>query len=65
MNILTHSSGNTSVRFVPRDDEITLEYGDRVTLTYTPGHPLLLAAIEDAGEFIRQRATINIIDTDS
>ena len=55
----------TSIQFLPRDDHITLEYNDRVILTFTPQNPHLLAGIEAAGQYIRQNTTINIIDTDS
>ena len=65
MNISTSVSGNTSLTFVPRDDYITLEYDDKVTLTFTPQDPLLIDTIEAAGEFVRHIATVNIIDTDS
>ena len=58
------SGANISVMFVPRDDEVTLEYNDRVRLTYTPLIPHLLSGVEAAGEFIRHTATVNIIDTD-
>ena len=65
MNIPTNESEITSLTFVPRDDDITLEYDDRVTLTFTPQDPHLIDAIEAAGEFVRHRATVNIIDTNS
>ena len=60
----------TSIQFLPRDDHITLEYNDRVVLTFTPQNPHLLAGMEAAGmeaagQYIRQNTTINIIDTDS
>ena len=56
---------DTTITFTAWDDDITLEYDDRVFLTYTPERPLLIEATESAGEFIRYNATINIIDTDS
>ena len=51
--------------FAPQDDEVTLEYDDRVRLIYTPFNPALIGGVEAAGEFIRHTATVNIIDTDS
>ena len=66
VNISTSESGNTSsLTFVPHDDDITLEYDDRVTLTFTPINTYLIDAFEATGEFVRHRATVNIIDTDS
>ena len=56
---------DTTITFTAWDDDITLEYDDRVFLTYTPESPLLIESTENAGEFIRYNATINIIDTDS
>ena len=61
----TSESGATSVMFVTWDDETTLEYDDSVNLIFTPRNPLLIDGIEDTGEFIRDTATVNIIDTDS
>ena len=61
----TSESGATSVTFVTWDDETTLEYDDSVNFIFTPHNPPLIYGIEDAGEFIRDTATVNIIDTDS
>ena len=41
-----------------------LEYDDRVQLRFTPDNPGLIPGIETAGEYIRDTATINIIDND-
>ena len=45
-------------------DNISLEYDDTVILTFTPDDPSLISSLETAGEYIRDTATINIIDND-
>ena len=47
------------------NDDITLEYNDTVILRYTCGNPCYIPSIEGAGEFIRDTATVYIIDRDS
>ena len=47
------------------NDQITLEYEDRIQLTFTPDNPSLIANFEDIGEYIRDFSTINIVDNDS
>ena len=47
------------------DDFITLEYDDRVRLTFTPSNPALVPGLEDFGEYIRDTSIVNINDTDS
>ena len=46
------------------NDMISLEYEDTVTLKFTPSHSNLIQLVEDGGEFIRDNATVNIIDND-
>ena len=53
------------IRIFISNDEITLEYDDRVILTFTPGNPALIPGLEDEGEYVRDTATVNIIDNDS
>jgi hypothetical protein len=60
----TSESGPTPITFVPVDDATTLEYDDRVTLTYMPNIPTLLETIQLAEEFIRHTATVDIADSD-
>ena len=45
------------------DDDITLEYDDTVLLTFSPFNDII-QAFESAGEFLRDTATVNIIDND-
>ena len=47
------------------NDVLTLEYNDTVLLRFAPDNPLLIAGIENAGEYIRDTATVYIIDNDS
>ncbi|CAI8051643.1 hypothetical protein GBAR_LOCUS28278, partial [Geodia barretti] len=47
------------------DDFITLEYDDRVRLTFTPSNPALVPGLEDFGEYIRDTSIVNINDTDN
>ena len=44
------------------NDNVTLEYEDRVQLRYSASH--FASVLEDAGEYIRDTATLNIIDND-
>ena len=46
------------------NDMISLEYKDTVTLKFTPSLSNLIQLVEDGGEFIRDNATVNIIDND-
>ena len=52
----------TEIRIFTSNDETTLEYDDRVILTFIPDNPTRLEA---QGEYIRDTATLNIIDNDS
>ena len=53
------------IRLFTTNDETTLEYDDTITLTY---NPTFLTFVEDLqnsnGEFIRDTATIVIVDND-
>ena len=44
---------------------MSLEYDDSIILVFTPDDPELIPGLEDFGEFIRDTATVNIIDDDS
>ena len=46
------------------NDEITLEYDDRVLLRFTPDNPGLIPGLEGFGEYIRDTVTVHIIDSD-
>ena len=47
------------------EDDITLEYEDTVILRFTPNYHALIPTVEQLGEFIRDTATVNILDNDS
>ena len=47
-----------------RNDDITLEYDDTVILVFTPDDDNLIAEYEAAGEYIRDRAVVRIVDND-
>ena len=57
-------SNTTEIQFFTQEDEIALEYEDRVLLIFTPYISNLESVVEGYGEYIRDTATINIIDDD-
>ena len=44
---------------------IALEYDDTVMLRFTPDYDTFISDVENAGQFIRDTAIVNIIDNDS
>ena len=56
---------NAEIQLFTSNDDITLEYNDTVILRFTPDNPLLIAGVQDAGEYIRDTAIVYIIDNDS
>ena len=59
------SSENVEILLFTSNDQITLEYDDRVLLVFTPDNPGLIPAVEGVGEYIRDTAIVNIIDNES
>ena len=59
------SSESVEIRLFTSNDQITLEYDDRVLLVFTPDNPDLIPVLESYGEYIRDTAIVNIIDNDS
>ena len=57
-------TNSAEIGLLTTNDEITLEYDDRVLLRFTPGHPGLFPGLEGMGEYIRDTATVHIIDND-
>ena len=55
----------TEIRLFTSNDQIALEYDDRVILTFTPDNPALIPGLEAQGEYIRHTAIVNFIDNDS
>ena len=60
-----HVTNNAYVRIFTTNDDITQEYDDSIILVFTPDHPDLSPILEGFGEYIRDTATVNIIDNDS
>ena len=56
---------NAQIRIFTTNDVITLEYDDSIILVFTPDNPALIPGLEASGEYIRDTATVNIIDDDS
>ena len=59
------SSESVEIRLFTSNDQITLEYDDRVLLVFTSNDPALIPVAEGIGEYIRDTAIVNIIDNDS
>ena len=57
-------SNSANIRLFTANDDITLEYDDRVQLRFTPDNPALIPGLEGVGEFTRDSAIVNIIDDD-
>ena len=55
----------TEIRLFTSNDQTTLEYDDRVILTFTPDNPALIDGLEAHGEYVRDTAIVNIIDHNS
>ena len=54
----------TDVRLFTVNDEITLEFEDRVLLRFTPAQATLISGLASNYEYIRDTAVVNIIDND-
>lgn len=52
------------INILSKNDEITLEYDDRIILTFTPQTTGNNTDLENVGEYIRSSAMVNVIDTD-
>ena len=60
---ISFSDNKTEVHLSTTSDVITLEYNDSVILTFTSSNNII-QSLETAGEFLRDTATVNIIDED-
>ena len=58
-----HVEGREDIRLSTVNDRISLEYNDWILLRFI-NNPILLSDIENVGEYIRDTATVNIIDDD-
>ena len=61
---INRNNNATSIRILPVNDEITLEYDDRVLLRFTPAVTNLFSDLANQFEYIRDTAVVNIIDND-
>ena len=59
------NNGVSTVHLFAVNDEITLEYNDRVLLHFTPDDHYLIRDLQAAGQYVRDTAIVNIIDNDS
>ena len=56
------SNNSVQISLFASIDDISLEIGDRINLMFRPEDPSVVQDIENNGEFIRDTATVNIID---
>ena len=56
---------NADIRLFTLSDHLTLEYDDRVLLRFTADQANLIPFLESNYEYIRDTATVTIIDRDS
>ena len=63
--LLLISVRNTArIRLFTSNDDISLEYDDRVRLVFTPDNPAHITDVEGLGQYIRTTSIVNIIDND-
>ena len=62
MRTIRVKNHDTVIHLLTLHDVIALEYGDTILLRFTPDDHIF---ISDVRQFIRDRATVNIIDDDS
>ena len=55
---------SAEIRLFTANDEVTLEYDDRVQLNFDPNPADLITGLEALGEYVRNTAIVNIIDND-
>ena len=60
------AASDIAIQLLSRNDDITLEYSDTVILRFivNPGLADLIQQLGAAGEYIRDTAIVNIIDSD-
>ena len=62
---VTSALPSAEIRLFTANDEVTLEYDDRVRLDFNPTFADLTTGLESLGEYVRNTAIVNIIDNDS
>ena len=61
---VTSTLPSAEIRLFAANDEVTLEYEDRVKLDFIPTAADLITVLEAEGEYVRNSAIVNIIDSD-
>ena len=62
--LVTSSLPSAEIRLFTANDQVTLEYDDRVRLDFDPTAANLITGLEAMGEYVRHTAFVNIIDSD-
>ena len=62
---VTSALTSAEIHLFTSNDEVTLEYEDRVLLNFDPILSNLIPRLEALGEYVRNTAIVNIIDNDS
>ena len=57
-------TNTADIRLFASNDDISLEYDDRVRLVFTPDNLAVVPGVEGLGQYIRTTATVKIIDND-
>ena len=55
---------SADIQLFTLSDRVALEYDDRILLRFTPSLSNLIPGLESIGEYLRDTATVHIIDTD-
>ena len=63
-SVTTVADNRATIPLLATNDGITLEYNDSVVMTFSPSIASRIQFPLDAGEFLRNTATVNIIDMD-
>ena len=63
-SVTTVLDNRATIPLLATKDGITLEYNDSVVFTFSLSFPGIIQVLKDAGEFLRDTATVNIIDVD-
>ena len=61
---VTSALPSAEIRLFIANDEVTLEYEDKIRLEFDPTSADLITALEGFGEYVRNTAIVNIIDSD-
>ena len=61
---VTSTLPSAEIRLFTANDEVTLEYEDRVQLNFIPTAADLITGLESMGEYVRNTAIVIIIDSD-